>query len=534
MKLKVNGNIEEKQLTGDSIGTENINNKKYINRRTYLRKSYTSILLIAFMSLVLIYVPCLTTYAGDINDNEATIIAVANGTFKYNGKTYRAKSEYISELYSFLADDDTDLTAEQAHEAIDYMFSNVKEGIDSGYIYEVGGNKNNTDANNSDKNNSSNSNVSNSNDSNNSTNKNDGSDKTYDLDSNEDQNPIVLNNGKDSKEGAKDASDKEVAELFSKMDENQKLRDRIRNVASDTDATIIVDDSSITITTKDSNYKLYKDSRIIPKNLTMFLMIIGAVALVINICLATVLFAKGCMRFKKQEKAKPKKGHRHRRKVRKFCRNIMTVTSAICISLVCLIMALAIGVFNSNKVVQNIQTSGYFRYAYTEYVTEQTDACESYDSYDNFIVQEKIAISKTLAGTGTPDGTAISDRSIAPYIKRVQLDVKTDLKISMILSVAAILIASICNIFMDLRRDRGVKSLAISVSVSTVVTFASAIILNMLHIESRFFVEPGYLYSFLGDQMNWIIKVFVIIGLFSTAIAASLVGLYQSMRIERQ
>ena len=79
----------------------------------------------------------------------------------------------------------------------------------------------------------------------------------------------------------------------------------------------------------------------------------------------------------------------------------------------------------------------------------------------------------------------------------------------------------------------GVASRVFGETFGSAVTFASALLLKMLHIESRFFVEPGYLYSFLADQMDWIIKVFVIIGLFTTAIAASLVGLYKSMRRER-
>ena len=503
----------------------NIKNNK--NKITSLRFIFLTFVL----SLVLIYAPCIRSFAGDINDNEATIIAVANGTFKYNGETYKAKSEYISELYNFLSEDDTDLTAEQAHEAIDYIFSNVKEGIDSGYIYKVSG-SNDKKKNGKDSSADSNSNDANTDDTNSDSSDN-SSGTTYDLDSGKDQNPIVLNNGKDSKEGAKDVSDKEVADMFSKMDENQKLKERTRGVASDTDATIIVDDESITITTKDSNVKFYKDSRIIPTYMLAIPMAISGICFAITLLLAIVLFAKGCMRFKKQENAKPRKGHRHRRKIRKYCRNVMTVTSAITISLICLILAISIGVFNSGKIVQNIQTSGYFRYAYTDYVSDMTEAGESYESYDSFIVQEKVAIDKTLAGSRTPDGTEINDRSIAPYIKRVQYDVKDYTLISLILSIATVLIGGFCNIFMDLRRDRGVKSLAISTSVSAFLSIVSAIILSQLHIETRFLVEPGYLYNFLADQMDWIIKVFVIIGLFATAIAASLVGQYKSMLKDR-
>lgn len=530
-------------------------------------------LVLSLITLIFIYVPCNRTYAGNINDNEATVLAVASGTFTYNGKTYKAKSEYISELYSFLADDDTDLTADQAREAIDYIFSNIKDGIDSGYVYEVGGsdNKNGKNKNSSDGSNSNDANnTNNSSDSNNPNdpaNSNNDDQNHYDLDSKENQNPLSNSdsNGSDSQEDAKALSDKQLSDLFNKIDENQKLRDRTRGTASDTDATIIVDDSSITITTPKSNVKLYKDSRIIPVWILMTIVIISGGCLFINLLLAIILITNKCMRFNKQEKSGRRKGHRHRRKVRKICRNIMTVSSAISISLVCLILAIMVGFFNSGEILQNIQNSGYFRYAYTEYLTDIVESAQtsevtddtsanitgdtsadktadstaaqaeslSYSSYDAFIVQEKIAIDKTLAGSGTPDGTEISDMSIAPYIKRVQIDVKSYLIVCTVLSVLAVIISSVCNIFMDLRRDRGVKSIAISVTASVAVTFASALLLKMLHIESRFFVEPGYLYSFLADQMDWIIKVFVIIGLFTTAIAASLVGLYKSMRRER-
>ena len=513
-------------------------------------------LVLSLITLIFIYVPCNRTYAGNINDNEATVLAVASGTFTYNGKTYKAKSEYISELYSFLADDDTDLTADQAREAIDYIFSNIKDGIDSRYVYEVGGsddkngkNKNSSDSSNSNDANNTN-NSSDSNNLNDPANSNNDDQNHYDLDSNENQNPLSNSdsNGSDSQEDAKALSDKQLSDLFNKIDENQKLRDRTRGTASDTDATIIVDDSSITITTPKSNVKLYKDSRIIPVWILMTIVIISGGCLFINLLLAIILITNKCMRFNKQEKSGRRKGHRHRRKVRKICRNIMTVSSAISISLVCLILAIMVGFFNSGEILQNIQNSGYFRYAYTEYLTDIVESAQtantadtssaqpeslSYSSYDAFIVQEKIAIDKTLAGSGTPDGTEISDMSIAPYIKRVQIDVKSYLIVCTVLSVLAVIISSVCNIFMDLRRDRGVKSIAISVTASVAVTFASALLLKMLHIESRFFVEPGYLYSFLADQMDWIIKVFVIIALFTSAIAASLVGLYKSMRRER-
>lgn len=469
--------------------------------------------------ICLVLIPGFPVFAGDINDNEASVLAVANGTFEYNGKYYKAKSEYINELYNFLADDDTDLTPDQARQAIDYIFGNVKDGIDSGYVYEIDNPDGNPDKQ-TDNNNGNNDSENNSN--------------LYDLDSDTNQNPYAKIQGSDdSKKDAKALSDKEVDDLFKRIDDNRKLKEKTRKIATDTDASIILDDTGITISTGDSETTIYKDTRIIPRCITFLPLVISLICLVIDVILLTILITNGCMRFKKQEKLKRREGHRRRRKIRKICRNTMTVTTTLCITLACLLLAAAVGIFNTNRIVQNIQTSGYFRTAYTDYVSEATQNGEEYDSYDVFVIKEKVAIDKVLSGSVVQQDTRTQNRSIAPYIKRMQQDVRRDMLITMILALAAVIIATFSNIFMDLRRDRGVKSIAISVGVSAGVILALALLLDLVHLETRFFLEPGYLYSFLEDQIDWIIKVFAIVGLFTTAIAASLVGMYKSIRKDR-
>lgn len=76
--------------------------------------------------------------AGSINANEAGVIAAANGTFQYDGKTYKAGTNYINSLESYLMQDDVDLTAEQASSALDKMYASVQQGVEEGYLYEVG------------------------------------------------------------------------------------------------------------------------------------------------------------------------------------------------------------------------------------------------------------------------------------------------------------------------------------------------------------------------------------------------------------
>ncbi len=445
-----------------------------------------------------------SSYAGNINSDEARVIGVASGTFTYKGKTYKAHSSYVSELYSYLNDDDTDLDADQADAAIEYIYSNVKEGIDSGYVYEVNAPE----------------------------------------ESNVNLNVVET---PPANEAAKETSDKEVAEMLDEIDKNYKEREEYSaNTASETDASIYVGDDSIVISTDSGDYQIYKNTRIIPQAYTYLISIISISLIVINISIFLVLYFNKCMRFKSQERKKPRKGHHRRRKIRKVCRNILTVTSAIAISLICFIIAFSIGFFDNNRIMNNIQSSGYFRYAYTKYIGETTE--RTYDmfteastevateapsevlSYDEYIVKEKISIDSTFKSKTIAEEQDVSDNSIAPYIKRMQLDSFNAIIIGVICSLLAYIIADICNIFMDLRRDRGVKSIAISTFVGAAVTFAIAVLLSLFRIDKIFSVEPGYLYNFLQDQMSYIVKIFIIIGLFCIVVGLSLVGLYKTMR----
>lgn len=465
--------------------------------RLNMKRTVNKLLIIAlFLTIIYITVSNRSvSYAGDINSEEARVIAAASGTFTYKGKTYKAYSSYVSELYSYLAEDDIDLDADDADAAIAYIYSNVKEGIDSGYVYEV---------------------------------KDEDKDNNVDLDEVPDT-PQTDNTSDEARDTAKVASDNEVADIFNKIDkelqEREKYSDKVS--ATESDASLIVSDESITVSTDKGEIKLFSDQRIIPKVFTDIFVILGIAILAINIIIFVILLLKSCMRFISKDRKKVKKGHRVRRRIRKVCRNILTVSSAVAFMIICLIIATSIVFFNNTKIMQTIQSSGYFRYGYTEYIAEDENPTLS---YEDFIVQEKLTISETFERTIPLSKEEVTDRSIAPYIKRMQIDFKLSLIISFACCMAGFIIAGVCNIYMDLRRDRGVKSIAISVFVGTIIVFIAAVLLAVFRVEDYFFVEPQYLISFLSDMMDYLIKVFIVIGLFDTAVGASLVGLYKTMR----
>lgn len=80
----------------------------------------------------------LSAQAGSINENEQSVISTANGRFEKDGVIYEVKPEYINSLSSYLAQDDVELTSEQAQAAISEIYANVQTGIESGYLEEVG------------------------------------------------------------------------------------------------------------------------------------------------------------------------------------------------------------------------------------------------------------------------------------------------------------------------------------------------------------------------------------------------------------
>ncbi|MDE5965311.1 MAG: hypothetical protein K2G89_00550 [Lachnospiraceae bacterium] len=106
-----------------------------MKHKNKIRNCIMSVCLVG-MAVLFTAVPVL---AGDINGNEARVIAVASGTFEYNGETYRAQDSYISQLKAYLSSDDVDLTAEQADKVISEIYGNVAEGVESGYLYKVSG-----------------------------------------------------------------------------------------------------------------------------------------------------------------------------------------------------------------------------------------------------------------------------------------------------------------------------------------------------------------------------------------------------------
>ena len=96
--------------------------------------------IICFLVVTSLFFPAVNVYAGDLNGAEAGIISYVSGAvFEYEGVSYVAKPEYITQLRTKLMEDGVDLTEKEANNAILQINANVKAGVTDGYLTPAGG-----------------------------------------------------------------------------------------------------------------------------------------------------------------------------------------------------------------------------------------------------------------------------------------------------------------------------------------------------------------------------------------------------------
>ena len=486
-----------------------------------------------------------SAWAGDINGAESGVIAAASGTFTYKGKKYRAYSSYVNRLYNYLSKDGVNLSSAQASKAINYIYSNVKTGISSGYLYEVGGDddpdidhyldpddlEDETEE---------------------ETETEEGS--TAKATTEQGEHHVVATetatdaetdpgsgSGQPSANSGSTQQTTEIEDIFSQIEKDQDTQNQLneRVDPKDADVSATIKDEAIVIDTGDGEpIELESNKRIVPEAWTIWLVIVAITAFVIAAIACLILILKKCMRFKRTDRKKPMHGHRKRRRIRKICRRILTFTTAIGFVGSFLLMAILVIVFNNSRILQNVQDSGYFRYAYIEYLAEQgktekdtTEVSKAVDiSYDDFVIREKQATEQLLLGNRD---VKYQQSNVAPYVLRLKEDMQTSILISGIFFVLTVILGCIFTIFMDLRRDRGIRMIAVSELIGTVFAGILTVILLWLNPARHLFIEPDYLYLFFKNHVDWMIRVLSVITVFGLVLGMSLIGIYFSRRKEK-
>ena len=486
------------------------------------------LILMVLVMCVAMTIPKTIAFAGGINSNEARVIAAASGTFTYNGKEYKAGSAYLNSLTSYLSGDAIDLTAEQADEAISMMYASVGNGVEQGYLYEV------TD------------------DSTTATTAESSTETTETQTTEEEKdgsdNDKSDNDNKDKDSEKKDSTEDSELDVWEAMsnptDTKKKLEERPEK--EEAEVSVQMESDEIVVTTKEQEQiTISKDGSIVPEWILNVTAVLAVVMFVITIGCAVILFATKCMCFKKRKGRKARPGHSKRRKIRHNTRAVLTITTAISAIGVLLMVGIYITLFNKNAIMQNMQSSGYFRYAYSEYISSlaedvqksaedgnfdaaNVDKIQSYDEYLFTIKQSSL---NALDGDME---VVVPDSNVAPYIYNLKVGYMQMFRMAGIFMILNVIIGIVLMIFMDQRRERGVKHTSFSFLIASLVMGAFTLIMAISKPYTQLYIEPDYLYLFLMECIERCITIMTRVTAFGVVIGALLIGVYKTMMNKKE
>lgn len=483
-----------------------------------MKRNYLGIRILIFTVLMIGAVsPKIVAFAGEINSNEARVISAASGTFIYDGKIYKAGTAYINSLISYLSADDVDLSAEQADEAISMMYANIAEGVNNGYLYEVGGDNN--------------------------------TQQTEESTTEAGQKPgadgktdIAGKEGKDRNTTEdKMPSDDEI-DVWDAMSNQSEAKAELskRPEKQSADAEVKLEGSDIVITTKDKKKVSFsRNEKIVSDRMILAIDGIAIILLVITLICGIILFATKCMTFSKSRKRKARPGHSKRRRIRHNTRAVLTVTTAISLFWLLLMVGIYVSLFNKDAIMQNMQSSGYFRYAYSEYVSEfATDALELDDieslkeeakqlkKYEDFLFDVKQ--NSIMILNGNLD-VRIPDSNVTPYIYNLKQSFVRMFQVAGICVILNIIFGIFLMIFMDQRRERGVKHTAFAMLLASVVMIGITLVMMIGKPYQNIYIEPDYLYLFLMECVKRTVMIMTSVTAFGVVIGMLLVGAYKTL-----
>ena len=492
-----------------------------------------------FIIVVLVSVFGVKASSG-INANEARVLAVCSSTFSYNGKIYRANSEYIAQVTAYLLRDDIDLTAAQANAAINYIYNNVAKGVSGGYVYEVVsiGEDDKDEFTSEDE----------------PTTREEpdtGEDDTRDttditteepVDTTEyklpddipvdDQGNIIIEGPPKSDIDLDDNIKKELEDYTGKK--SSGLDERPDPESADTNIVYDDDSGDLLIKNGDSYEKLTLS---IPSVWAVVVWIITAVLL--GVTAAVIIFSgiNRCFILNEKTHKGGSKGHRKRRGIRKVCGRILAVVIAIETILLSVAASVYIGVFRDDSIMKSLNQSGYFSYEYVLYQIDEGVEAESTLSYEEFLFKGKKEVSTTIDAFGSTRedreasaGDSLLHVAVADYICSIRESLNNTAGIQTILLLVGLITAIVALILLEGKRYRGVRKLMTGLFISGVIVILVTTILIAFKPYSSMYIEPDYLFIFVKTSVDRMLQVMMIEGIFVTAVSMLLLGVYRTMK----
>jgi hypothetical protein len=206
-------------------------------------------------------------------------------------------------------------------------------------------------------------------------------------------------------------------------------------------------------------------------------------------------------------------------------RNVFTVTGIIELLFLFLGIILWLGLYRQDSTMTNLNTSGYFRYAYNAYCDDETNEPME---YEKFLFEAKKEITSTLNGKEITDSVLYA--SVADSLYQLQQELKNCFGYVLLSSLICLIATIVMLIYMDGIRYRGERRVAIIAAGSSILTLLASVLLSIAQPYVGIYIEPDYLYLFVHETGDWMNQVMYIVSAFGIAVSLLLFVTYRSMR----
>ncbi len=514
--------------------------------------------------------PAREVSAGDLNADEARVVAAAGGTFTYEGKTYRAYRNYVNSLVSYLSDDDVDLTAAQADEVIAEMYDSIAEGIERGYLYEVTADTDASETATDEVGISEEAAVD-------ETLSSEGDDETTEQDISIDTPTGTMDEEVTSSE--KDASAQVREDERIAIDQPQTEEASGTIVYDEETDTIIYHDADTGRTFSLPSITFPPDTSYYNTLIQMILLIMTCIVL----GLTMILILAKCFPWQKKKRSRAHSryyvNYRRRRSIRLFVGHTFTVMLFASLFVSFLLLACRVSLFRDSFVEDHLISSGYYKYVYQVMTDEIEDDLsglpeEAWETtsrvltYDRFFTAAKEMTQKGLQGeTAEYDTSALveemydelSDTSldtiemadtiycvmqamtgytadmVGGTIYAIRYAMNDMIQKNLWLLVTDIVLMAFVLVAMDRYHHRGVRYISRAwLTASAFIVLISGYLLLVRPYE-RLYMEPEYLFLFFTDYLTrglFIIAAVGVLGILSGIFLRLLMKTLQQKKIE--
>ena len=231
--------------------------------------------------------------------------------------------------------------------------------------------------------------------------------------------------------------------------------------------------------------------------------------------------------------------------MRKFFRKLLCFDIAVELILIMMLVVAYLGIFRTDSVMANLNTSGYFRYEYALYLSsaenivdegagkEETDISNDADdimNYEEFLFRTHNEITTRLSDPDAEIRDSVLQVSVADYISKLKTELMVVLKSLLPAVLIGIIINIILIIFIDGIRHRGVRFIAIGFLIAGFLNLIAAIVCAVIRPYAKLYVEPDYLYLFIKDMGSYMNHLGIIISAFAVAAGIIIFGVFVSMK----